>query len=115
MKKLLSLILLTALFCTLLPAALAESEIPFQVENGGFETGDFTGWTLPEGWPVDEQGNPLYAADLSAAQDQGVIGWINPSGNLIIAGEGGVKAPENSAALFSGRIVFSGGQATCFL
>ena len=38
MKKLISLILLAALVCTLLPAALAENEVPFQVENGGFET-----------------------------------------------------------------------------
>ena len=58
MKKLISLLLLAVLVCGVLPAALAENEIPFQVENGGFETGDFTGWTLPEGWPVDENGNP---------------------------------------------------------
>ena len=58
MKKLISLILAAILACVLLPAASAENEIPYQVENGGFETGDFTGWTLPEGWPVDENGNP---------------------------------------------------------
>ncbi len=59
MKKLISLVLTAILVCCLFPAALAENEVPFQVENGGFETGDFTGWTLPEGWPADENGNPL--------------------------------------------------------
>ena len=58
MKKLISVMLTAALLCCL-TAATAESGIPSQVENGGFETGDFTGWTLPEGWPVDDQGNPL--------------------------------------------------------
>ena len=59
MKKMISILLIAVLVCSFLPAAFAESEIPYQVENGGFETGDFTGWTLPEGWPADENGNPL--------------------------------------------------------
>ena len=58
MKKLISLILTAILVCAL-PVCLAENEIPYQLENGGFETGDFTGWTLPEGWPTDENGNPM--------------------------------------------------------
>ena len=58
MKKLVSILLAVGMLFGL-ASALAESEVPFQVENGGFETGDFTGWTLPEGWPVDENGNPL--------------------------------------------------------
>ncbi len=58
MKKTLSLVLAAILLCCFIPAVFAESEVPYQLENGGFETGDFTGWTLPEGWPVDENGNP---------------------------------------------------------
>ena len=58
MKKMISILLIAVLVCSFLPAAFAESEIPYQVENGGFETGDFTGWILPEGWPTDENGNP---------------------------------------------------------
>ena len=58
MKKLISLVLTAILVCCFLPAALAETEIPYELENGGFETGDFTGWILPEGWPTDENGNP---------------------------------------------------------
>ena len=58
MKKMISLLLIAVLVCSFLPAAFAEREIPYQVENGGFETGDFTGWILPEGWPTDENGNP---------------------------------------------------------
>ena len=59
MKKLISLILTFALLCCAVSAVFAEAEVPYQLENGGFETGDFTGWTLPEGWPTDENGNPL--------------------------------------------------------
>ena len=59
MKKLISLILTAVLLCGVYPAVFAEAEVPYQLENGGFETGDFTGWTLPEGWPTDENGNPL--------------------------------------------------------
>ena len=59
MKKMISVILAAVLALTLVPSVFAESEIPYQVENGGFETGDFTGWTLPEGWPTDENGTPL--------------------------------------------------------
>ena len=58
MKKMISLLLIAVLVCSFLPAAFAESEIPYELENGGFETGDFTGWILPEGWPTDENGNP---------------------------------------------------------
>ena len=58
MKKLVSILLAALLVCSAF-TALAENEIPLQLENGGFETGDFTGWTLPEGWPVDENGAPL--------------------------------------------------------
>ena len=58
MKKLVSILLAALLVCGAF-TALAENEIPLQLENGGFETGDFTGWTLPEGWPVDENGAPL--------------------------------------------------------
>lgn len=58
MKKMISILLIAVLVCSFLPAAFAESEIPYELENGGFETGDFTGWILPEGWPTDENGNP---------------------------------------------------------
>ena len=58
MKKLISLLLSAILLCSLIPASLAETTVPYEIENPGFETGDFTGWTLPEGWPVDENGNP---------------------------------------------------------
>ena len=58
MKKMISLLLIAVLVCSFLPTAFAESEIPYELENGGFETGDFTGWILPEGWPTDENGNP---------------------------------------------------------
>ncbi len=47
------------------------------------------------------EGVPENAVDLSAAGDGGVMGWMDESRNLIIAGEGGVKAPENSCALFA--------------
>ena len=46
MKKLVSFLLAAVLICSLFSTVLAESEVPFQLENGGFETGDFTGWTL---------------------------------------------------------------------
>ena len=46
-------------------------------------------------------GMPDNAVDISAAQDGGVMGWIDASGALVIAGQGGVKAPENSSALFA--------------
>ncbi len=59
MKKALALLMTLALLLGLLPAAFAEGGIPFQVENGGFETGDFTGWTLMDNWPADENGNPM--------------------------------------------------------
>ena len=58
MKKMIAVLLIAVLVCSFLPAAFAESEIPYELENGGFETGDFTGWILPEGWPTDENGNP---------------------------------------------------------
>ena len=58
MKKMIAVLLIAALVCSFLPVAFAESEIPYELENGGFETGDFTGWILPEGWPTDENGNP---------------------------------------------------------
>ena len=58
MKKLVSILLSVGMLFSI-TSVFAESEVPYQVENGGFETGDFTGWTLPEGWPVDDSGNPL--------------------------------------------------------
>ncbi len=59
MKKRICLLLAAVLALGIIPAAPAEVEVPYQLENGGFETGDFTGWTLPEGWPTDENGAPL--------------------------------------------------------
>ena len=41
------------------------------------------------------------AVDLSAAGDGGVVGWINENGALIIAGDGGVKAPTDCSSLFA--------------
>ncbi len=46
-------------------------------------------------------GMPENAVDLSVAKDGGVMGWIDSTGSLIIAGEGGVRAPDNCAALFA--------------
>ncbi len=43
---------------------------------------------------------PADAVDLSASEDGSVMGWLDEGDNLYIAGEGGVKAPENAAALF---------------
>ena len=59
MKKMFSILLTVAMLSCLVTAVSAESAVPYQVENGGFETGDFTGWTLPEGWPMDDQGKPM--------------------------------------------------------
>ena len=44
---------------------------------------------------------PIDAVDLSAAGDGKVMGWLDTDNNLYIAGEGGVKAPEDSSALFA--------------
>ena len=44
---------------------------------------------------------PSDAVDLSADQDGSVMGWVDSSQALFIAGEGGVRAPDNSNALFA--------------
>ena len=44
---------------------------------------------------------PDNAVDISAAGDGSVMGWVDDAQRLYIAGEGGVMAPENSAALFA--------------
>ena len=44
---------------------------------------------------------PDDAYDISESKNRSVLGWIDDHGVLYIAGEGGVRAPENSAALFA--------------
>ena len=46
-------------------------------------------------------GKPADAVDLSQAGDGSVWGWVDGQQKLYIAGEGGVKAPSDSAALFA--------------
>ena len=53
MKKLISLLLAAVMVCTLV-SAFAESEVPYELENGGFETGTLAGWTPVSGnWAKD--------------------------------------------------------------
>ena len=59
MKKLAALLIAAVMLLGLAPASFAEEEIPFQVLNGDFETGDLTGWTVPDNWARDENGAPL--------------------------------------------------------
>ena len=46
-------------------------------------------------------GMPENAVDISAVQDGSVMGWMDESNALYIAGEGGVKAHKNAASLFA--------------
>ena len=46
-------------------------------------------------------GMPENAIDISAVQDGSVMGWLDANNALYIAGEGGVKAHKNAAALFA--------------
>ena len=58
MKKLLSLLLAILVLCAFSAAAYADGD-DFNIINGDFETGDLTGWTVPDNWARDENGKPL--------------------------------------------------------
>lgn len=59
MKKILSLLLAAAMLLSFSTLAFADDASPYQIVNGDFETGDLTGWTVPDNWARDEEGNPL--------------------------------------------------------
>lgn len=111
MKKTLALLLAALMLCSLIPAAFAESEAPYQVLNGDFETGDLTGWTVPDNWGRDENGNPtgVISAETYWAEEMP----YNQGGNYHLDGwYNGIPEPETWAIRSSNFILGGCGYIT---